>query len=182
VLFQMKGANSMFTRRKFLVQVASSLALTLGAGRLAKAAVGGWAQQEGGSQDLQTDLVWLDFTNLQQDIGSLAYATTTAANFPLVPSPDPLDPYINAYDDWRLPTLAEMTTACAHGLAQNCPLQGAPGVKSLWWSSTTAGNGGKGYAMDLRTGISDTVLIYTKSGKTITYRSFLFMMFVREAT
>jgi hypothetical protein len=26
------------------------------------------------------------------------------------------------------------------------------------------------------------VLIYTKSGKTITYRSFLFMMFVREAT
>src|SRR5206468_4233499 len=67
---QFKGANRMFTRRKFLVRSASSLALTLGAGRLAKAATGGWAQQQGGSQDLQTKLVWLDY----------ALATSLAGN------------------------------------------------------------------------------------------------------
>lgn len=175
--------------RKFLVQSASALALTLGAGRLAKAAVGGWAQQQGGSQDLQTGLVWLDFSNLQHEIGSLDYATTSAADFPLIPVTPPIVPYTNAYDDWRLPTLSEMSRAFSDGVSlndaqgvPNCPLIGTPGVKYLWWTSTTAGNGGKGYAIDLRTGISDTVLVYTKNGKTITYKSFLLMMFVRQGT
>src|SRR6266404_1950498 len=78
-LCQSNGANRMYTRRKFLVQSASSLALALGAARLAKAAVGGWAQQQGGSQDLQTGLVWLDYTLLTDgNIGSLPYFITTS--------------------------------------------------------------------------------------------------------
>jgi hypothetical protein len=172
----------MFTRRKFLVHSASTLALTLGAGRLAKAAVGGWAQQQGGSQDLQTGLVWLDFTNLSEDIATLPQTITNAASFPYLP-------YTNAYDDWRLPTLAEMNTAFSDGISMNdaqglpnCPLGGTPGGKFLWWSSTTTGNGQKDYAIDLRTGISETVLIYTKTGKTISYNSMIYQMFVRQGT
>ena len=177
----------MYTRRKFLVQSASSLAVALGAAGLAKAAVGGWAQQQGGSQDLQTGLVWLDFTNLRQDIGSFPYATTSAANFPFIPNANP--PYTNPYDDWRLPTLAEMSTAFSDGISlndalgmPNCPLAGTPGVHYPWWSSQTTGNGSKGYTMDMRTGISDLASIFYKSGKTIVYNSFLYMIFVRQGT
>src|SRR5580765_137593 len=112
----MKERVSMFTRRKFLVHSASSLAVTLGAAGLAKAAVGGWAPQQGGSQDLQTGLVWLDFTNLQQEIGSFNYATATAASFPFNPVTPPIVPYTNAFDGWRLPTLAEMSTAFSNGI------------------------------------------------------------------
>jgi len=163
----------MFTRRKFLVHSASSLALTLGAASLAKAAVGGWAQQQGGSQDLQTHLVWLDFTNLQQVIGGLDYATTTAANFPSIPVTPPIVPYTNPYDDWRIPTLAEMTTACAHGLGLNCPLFGTPNVYYPWWSSKTRAGGKQAATVDMRTGVTDWAT---------TKNSYLCIMFVRQGT
>src|SRR5258707_5341653 len=108
----------MVTRRKFLVHSASTLAVTLGAGRLAKAATGPWAQQQGGSQDLQTKLVWLDYTlatslagNAQ--ITSYSYNFTAAADFPVTTPPLPIT---NPYDDWRVPTPHQKLTPCAHGL------------------------------------------------------------------
>jgi hypothetical protein len=163
----------MFTRRKFLVHSASSLALTLGTAGLAKAAPGGWATQQGGSQDLQTKLVWLDFTKLQQEIGGLDYAITTAANFPSIPVTPPIVAYTNPFDDWRLPTLAEMTTACAHGLALNCPLAGTPNVYYGWWSSNTRAGGKQAATVDMRSGVTDWAT---------TKNSYLYMIFVRKGT
>jgi len=156
----------MFTRRKFLIQGASSLALTLAAGRLAKAAAGEWAQQQGGSQDLQTGLVWLDYTLLSGDILSYPQAVTDALDFPFAP-------WTSAYNDWRVPTLDEMTTACAHGLAQHCPLAGTPGVYEIWWSSKTRAGGKQAAVVDLRTGASDWALVKN---------SYLYAIFVRQGT
>jgi len=159
----------MLTRRKFLVQSASSLALVLGASRLAKAAVGAWAQQQGGSQDLQTGLVWLDSTLSTGNIASYPQAISRSAAFD------------NGFNDWRLPTVSEMTTACSDGISLNCPLSGAPGGTNLWWSSETAKGGNYAYAVDVRTGYTQLVLIQSKLGKQVTY-SQLYAMFVRQGT
>lgn len=164
----------MFTRRKFLVHSASTLAVTLGAGRLAKAAVGAWAQQQGGSQDLQTKLVWLDYTLATSlagnaDITSYSYNFTAAANYPVVPG----IPVTNPYDDWRVPTLNEILTAYANGLALNCPLYGTPGVHYLWWSSKSRAGGKQAAAVDLNTGVTDWVIVKD---------SYLAGIFVRQGT
>jgi hypothetical protein len=162
----------MFTRRKFLTQAISSVALTLGAARLAKANVGAWAQQQGGSQDLQTGLVWLDYTLLEQTDVTYPYAISESAVF--------VDPTYG-YDDWRVPTLAEMLTACDHGIDLYCPLENGPGPDGdLWWSATKKGSQ-SAYAVDLTTGTSQLVLISSKIGHLVSY-SALYGMFVRQGT
>jgi hypothetical protein len=165
----------MFTRRKFLAASVSSFALTLGVARRARANVGAWAQAQGGSQDLQTGLVWLDYSLLEATDVTYPYAISESAIF--------VDPTYG-YNDWRVPTLAEMLAACDHGIDLYCPLENGPGPDGdLWWSSTTkATKGGKGaYAVDLTTGASQVVLVSSKLGQQV-YYSALFGMFVRQGT
>lgn len=160
----------MFTRRKFLAASVSSFALTFGAARRARAAIGGWAQTQGGSQDLQTGLVWLDYSLLTGSDVTYPYAISEAANFDY-----------DGYNDWRVPTLDEMITAWDDGIDLNCPLENGPGPDGdLWWSSTTKG-AQYAYAVDLTTGTSQLVLISSKLGRQVTY-SALFGMFVRQGT
>ncbi len=160
----------MFTRRKFLAASVSSLALTLGTARRARAAIGGWAQTQGGSQDLQTGLVWLDYSLLMSTDVTYPYAISEAAAFDY-----------DGYNDWRVPTLDEMITAWDDGIDLNCPLENGPGPDGdLWWSSTTKGSQ-YAYAVDLTTGASQLVLISSKIGRQVTY-SALFGMFVRQGT
>lgn len=163
----------MFTRRKFLVQTGSTLAVSLGAAQLAQAAaVGGWAQQQGGSQDLQTGLVWLDWTLANGSIWSYSGAGTQAAAYTTA----------DGFTGWRLPTRAEMTTAISDGIAltplsgiPNCPLTPANGT-ALWWSSTlgTTKGGKAAYIMDMRTGIGQFNLIKSTS--------YAYAIFVRQGT
>jgi hypothetical protein len=159
----------MFTRRKFLAASVSSFALTLGLARRARANVGAWAQQQGGSQDLQTGLVWLDYTLLSGSIVTFPYAISEAAIFDY-----------NGYNDWRVPTLDEMLTAWDNGIDLNCPLEGGPGPDGdLWWSSTKNSSGKYAYAVDLTTGADQLVLISSKLGRQVTY-SALYGIFVRQ--
>ena len=156
----------MFTRRRFLVQTGSTLAATLGAAQLAKAAsVAGWLQQQGGSQDLQTGLVWLDWTRENGSLWNHAGAVDQAAKC-----------VFGGYSDWRLPTRAEMTAAVSHQISQNCPLGGVATALFLWWSSTLGNTqGGKGaYAMDLRSGIGNFYLHRNNNA--------LYAIFVRQGT
>jgi hypothetical protein len=158
----------MFTRRTFLAASVSAFALTLGVARRARANVGAWAQQQGGSQDLQTGLVWLDYSLLEATDVTWPYAINTAANF-----------VYEGYNGWRVPTLAEMLTACDHGIDLYCPLENGPGPDGdLWWSSTTNRSGKYAYAVDLTTGTDQLVLIGAKPGSF----SALFGMFVRQGT
>ena len=155
----------MFSRRRFLVQTGSTLAVTLGAAQLAQAAsVAGWLQQQGGSQDMQTGLVWLDWTTANGSLWSHTGARNEAAACTS-----------GGYSDWRLPTRAEMTAAVTNKISLNCPLGGTPDASYLWWSSTLGTTqGGKGaYAMDLRSGIGRVVLFKS---------SYLYTIFVRQGT
>ncbi len=168
----------MFTRRKFLVQTGSTLAVSLGAAQLAQAAtVGGWAQQQGGSQDLQTGLVWLDWTLANGSLWSHPGAGTQAAACTA-----------GGVTGWRLPTRAEMTTAVSDGIAltpesgiPNCPLMGTPSDKYMWWSSTlgTTKGGKAAYAMDMRTGSGEFKLIQSKLGSVVSY-TYALAIFVRQ--
>ncbi len=93
-------------------------------------------ESEGGWKDIQTGLVWYDY-------GAGAYFTeaqTLAAQLVRV-----------GHDDWRLPTLAEMQTAFAHGIKDFVPLYGSPTAGSAWFSATMQGKK-KVYTMDLRFG------------------------------
>src|SRR5262245_39332707 len=108
----------MLTRRKFFVfGAASSAALALQLPRIATATTGNWSQQEGGWKDLDTGLVWLDYTLVGGSLWSYPRAVTEAANY--------VSPAPGLYDDWRLPTLAEMQTAVLHGAVWNMPLTNA---------------------------------------------------------
>ena len=131
----------MFTRRRFLVQTGSTLAVTLGAAQLAQAAGEPvWLQQQGGSQDMQTGLVWLDWTKANGSLWSHTGARNEAAACTS-----------GGYSDWRLPTRAEMTAAVTNQISLNCPLSGSAGIYFIWWSSNTKGSR-SAYAMDLRSG------------------------------
>ena len=163
----------MFTRRKFLVQTGSTLAVSLGAAQLAQAAaVGGWAQQQGGSQDLQTGLVWLDWTLANGSLWSHPGAGTQAAACTA-----------GGVTGWRLPTRDEMTTAVSDGIALNCPLLGTTNDTYMWWSSTlgTTKGGKAAYVMDMRTGSGRFSLIQSKLGSVVSY-SVAPAIFVRQGT
>ncbi len=158
----------MFSRRRFLVQTGSTLAITLGAAQLAQAAsVAPWLQQQGGSQDMQTGLVWLDWTW----ISSWTYTHKGALDQAAAST-------VGGYTDWRLATRAEMKAAVSHQISQNCPMVTEVNGQLSWWSSTvTNTKGGKGaYAIDLRTGIEVTYLISDR------WPSFLYTIFVRQGT
>jgi hypothetical protein len=153
----------MLTRRKFLVRSASSLAFSLGVARLSQAAIGEWSQEQGGSLDLQTGLVWLDDTLLTGNIASFSQAAARAAALEY-----------EGYTGYRLPTESEMLTAVDHGISENCPLEGGPGPDGdLWWSSTTVKGGKYAYGVDLTTGTSQQVYIKTSQ---------IYAIFVREGT
>jgi hypothetical protein len=160
----------MLNRRNFLLGSASALSLSLVVPRPASAAVGAWASQQGGSQDLQTGIVWLDYSLVDYKEPNYWEVLDKAAS---------LD--YGTYTDWRVPTLNEMTAAVDHGLPQNCPLWGSTDVSYFWWSSTKKGN--KAYGVDMWTGASHLSLIETKlPGGGGTVYSHMLAMFVRKGT
>ena len=95
---------------------------------------------QGGSQDMQTGLVWLDWTKANGSLWSQPTARDQAAACT-----------VGGYSDWRLPTRAEMTAAVTNQISLNCPLSGSAGIYFIWWSSNTKGSR-SAYAMDLRSG------------------------------
>ena len=163
----------MLNRRIFLVGSASALGLSVIVPQPASAAVGAWAQDEGGSRDLQTGLVWLDHKLLTLAEPTFAEAFTLA---------DALDH--QGYSDWRVPTLNEMTAAVDHGLPQNCPMwpSATGGGAFLYWSSTKDGPK-YAYGVDMLTGVSHRVHTgptqIPGGGKRYSH---LFCMFVRQGT
>lgn len=99
-------------------------------------------ESEGGWKDIQTGLVWYDY-------GAGAYypeAQTLTSQLVLF-----------GCDDWRLPTVAEMQTAVAHGIKDNVPLYGVDTASYLWFSANTQGKK-KIYTVDLRSGNVQVVL------------------------
>ncbi len=118
-------------------------------------------ETEGGWKDTQTGLVWYDpFT-----AGRLDEARAWAADLVWL-----------GCDDWRLPTVAEMQTAADHAINDNVPLVRGdvdpPPTLLLWWSSKTTGKR-KAYAVDLRNGTKQRVLLPT---------SWLHFIYVRQGT
>jgi len=89
-----------------------------------------YVESEGGWMDLDTGLVWLDYSNKRKGEDPTHYAFYQFDVAQRIAA----DLVHLGKDDWRVPTKAEMLTAFQHNIAACVPLYDTrPGYR--WWSS-----------------------------------------------
>lgn len=124
-------------------------------------------RQEGGTKDLLTGLVWSDsYSTISGSIWTWGPAQQQAAAY-AVYERDASGTVVAVYDDWRVPTVAELQMAIRDGTLGQVwnPGRFVPGSRVWVWSSEARG-GRAAWAVEVYLDSSGQV-IASKSGKAV---------------